>query len=84
MKRMHVSFLIKTYHSDPIDGTLKTPQWMKIPTLLSSYQAGNGRVSSDAQSGVYCGSINGKREQQKKATNTAAKNCILLICKRQS
>ncbi len=45
---------------------------MKIPILLSSYQAGNGRESIEAQSGVYCCSVNGKREQQITATNTAA------------
>jgi hypothetical protein len=44
---------------------------MKIPILLSSYQAGSGRESIEAQSGVYCCSVNGKREQQTTATNTA-------------
>ena len=53
---------------------------MKIPTLLSSYHAGNGRESMDAQSGVYCCSVNGKREQQRIATKTVAwKKCILVI-----
>jgi hypothetical protein len=45
---------------------------MKIPILLSSYQAGNGRESIDAQSGVYCCSVNGKRRQHKTAINTVA------------
>jgi hypothetical protein len=53
---------------------------MKMPTLLSSYHAGSGRESIDAQSGVYCCSVNGKREQQIKATNTAlVKEFMLLI-----
>ena len=38
---------------------------MKMPILLSSYQAGNGRESIDAQSGVYCSWENGKKEQQR-------------------
>ncbi len=81
---MHVSFLINTYHSDAIDGTLKTPQWMKIPILLSSYQAGNGRESIDVQSGVYCCSVNGNREQQTTTTSIApVKECISIICQRQ-
>jgi hypothetical protein len=58
---------------------------MKIPTLLSSYHAGKGRESNDVQSGVYCCSVNGKKEQQIKAKNTATwKECILLVCMSQS
>jgi hypothetical protein len=53
---------------------------MKMPILLSSYHAGSGRESIDAQSGVYCCSVNGKREQQITATNTAVvKECMLFI-----
>ena len=52
---------------------------MKMPTLLSSYQLGNGRESIDAQSGVYCCSVNGNREQQRAARKTVVmKGCILL------
>jgi hypothetical protein len=54
-----------------------------MPTLLSSYQAGNGRESIDVQSGVYCCSVNDKRKQQTSATNTTAvKEYIFLICQR--
>ena len=82
MNGIHIWPLKVTHHSDEIDGTLKTPQWMKMPTLLSSYHAGNGRESIDAQSGVYCCSVNGKREQQRTARKTAvARECILLIFK---
>jgi hypothetical protein len=57
---------------------------MKMPTLLWSYHAGNGRESIDAQSGVYCCSVNGKREQHITARNTAvAKEYMLLIYKNQ-
>ncbi len=45
---------------------------MKIPILLSSYQAGNGRESIDVQFGVYCCLVNGKREQQTTAINIVA------------
>jgi hypothetical protein len=56
---------------------------MKIPILLSSYHAGNGRESIDVQFAIYCCSVNGKREQQTTARNTVTwKECILLIWKR--
>jgi hypothetical protein len=68
-----------TYHSDEIDGTLKTPQWMKIPTLLSSYHAGKGRESNEVQLAMYCCSVNGKKEQQTTAINTTVvKECIFI------
>ncbi len=57
---------------------------MKIPILLSSYHAGNGRESIDVQFAIYCCSVNGKRKQQTIAKNTATwKECIVVICKRQ-
>jgi hypothetical protein len=52
----------KTYHSELKDGTLNTPQWMKMPTLLASYHAGNGRASNEAQSGVYFCPVTDRRQ----------------------
>jgi hypothetical protein len=52
---------------------------MKMPTLLSSYHAGSGRESIDAQSGVYCCSVNGKREQITAKNTALAKEFMLLI-----
>ncbi len=55
---------------------------MKMPILLSSYHEGNGRESIEVQSGVYCCSVNGRREQT--ARNTAVlKKRMFLICKSQ-
>jgi hypothetical protein len=46
------NMIIISYHaSESIDGTLKTPQCIKMPTLDWSYQLGNGLVSSDDHSG---------------------------------
>ena len=44
--------LAHTYHSLPYDGTLKTPQWTKIPNLASSYQADGKK---EKQSGTEWG-----------------------------
>ncbi len=84
MHRTYVLFLKITHHSEVIDGTLKTPQWMKMPILLWSYHAGNGRESMDVQFAMYCCSVNGKSEEQITARNTAvAKEFMLLIYKSQ-
>jgi hypothetical protein len=84
MHSSHVLFMNLTYHSESMDGTLYTPQLMKIPTLLSSYHVGSGRESIDVQSGVYCCSVNGKRQQQITVANTVAmKECISFIYKSQ-
>ena len=39
-------------HSLPTPGTAYGPQCMKTPSLAWSYQAGAGRESKEAQSGV--------------------------------
>ena len=70
----------KPRHSDENDGTLKTPQWIKMPTLLSSYHAGSGRESIDVQSGVYCCFENGNKQQQRTAIKmVVGAECILLM-----
>jgi hypothetical protein len=57
---------------------------MNMPTLLSSNHEGNGRESMDAQSGVYCCSVNGKKEQQIAVKNTTVvREYILFICKKK-
>jgi hypothetical protein len=68
-----------TYHSDATDGTLNTPQWMNMPILLSSYHLGNGRLSRDGQSGVYCCTVTGRREQKTPRTDIHAKNGDILL-----
>ena len=40
-------------HSEPKLGTENTPQWIKIPTLASSYQSGNGLLSKLSHVGSY-------------------------------
>jgi hypothetical protein len=42
---------------------------MKMPILLSSYHEGNGRESNEVQSGVYFGSTDERREQQRRTAN---------------
>jgi hypothetical protein len=62
------------------EGTLNTPQWMKIPILASSYQPGNGRLSNEFQSGVYCCSVNDHNWHKMTATNiNVVKECIRQI-----
>ncbi len=60
----------ETYHSEVKDGTLNTPQWMKMPTLLASYHAGNGRASNEAQSGVYFCPVTDRRQHETTAVMT--------------
>ena len=67
-----------TYHSELKDGTLNTPQWINIPTLLSSYHAGNKRLSKEVQSGVYCWLENGIREQRIPVINIHSTNEYIL------
>ena len=68
------------YHSEATDGTLNTPQCMKIPILLSSYHLGNGRLSRDDQSGVYCCTVTGRREQHTLKVNSHTKNGDIASC----
>jgi hypothetical protein len=68
----------KTYHSEKTDCTLNTPQWMNIPILLSSYHVGNGRLSNEAQSGVYCCLVKSIREQKIPIINIHAINEYIL------
>ncbi len=60
----------KTYHSELKDETLNTPQWMKMPTLLASYHAGNGRASNESQSGVYFCPVADRRKHETTAAIT--------------
>lgn len=73
LKKPSLRYIKVIYHSEPIDGTLNTPQWMKIPILLSSYHAGNGRESNDVQSGVYCCSVIDTWQKQTAIMNILAK-----------
>ncbi len=83
-RKFSTDYTSKTYHSDPNDGTLNTPQWINIPTLLSSYHVGNERLSNEAQSGVYCCLVNIIWEKKVTAMNIHAINeCILSIWKKR-
>lgn len=76
--------LFQSYHSDPIDGTLYTPQLMKIPILLSSNHEGNGRESNDSQFGAYCASFScGKRPHTTAIHINVKEDNIFLVFKKQ-
>ncbi len=53
---------------------------MKMPTLLESYHAGNGRASNEAQSGVYfCPVTDRKQHETTAAIATVFKESISLF-----